>query len=255
MFFKLWQVLFFLYLWVFLVLFSKFIFTLAQNTYKIGIIKRVEKSITMRKKGFSIAEALMVLLIMSIIVAVSMPVLTKKSRRKTAKIDSGLWKDYRHEFVAPVDNRDVALGNDAHEKGIRIIGKLSLKDLGGTERGWVKDDGSVFVSALHINEKLFIRDMKGKDIGWIKDDGSSSFETIPPGMMMTFIGQEKCPDGWMLSDGGTVETQYGPQMTPDFTSILAQMSKAQGQAPTIAICVKCSPEQNCKYPSMKERRY
>ena len=63
--------------------------------------------------------------------------------------------------------------------------------------------------------------MKGKDIGWIKDDGSSSFETIPPGMMMTFIGQEKCPDGWMLSDGGTVETQYGPQMTPDFTSILA----------------------------------
>ena len=82
MFFKLWQVLFFLYLWVFLVLFSKFIFTLAQNTYKIGIIKRVEKSITMRKKGFSIAEALMVLLIMSIIVAVSMPVLTKKSRRK-----------------------------------------------------------------------------------------------------------------------------------------------------------------------------
>ncbi len=209
-----------------------------------------------RKKAFSIAEALMVLLIMSIIVAVSMPVLTKKSRKKTTKLDSGLWKDYRHEFIVPVDNRDLTLGNESQDRGIRIIGKLSLKDLSGQQLGWIKDDGSVAISALHIDKKLYIRDMEGNDIGWVKDDGSSSFDTIPPGMMMTFVGQEKCPDGWKLSDGSTVETQYGPQMTPDFTTILAQMSKAQGQNPSIAICVKCSPEQKCKYDSdIHKRRY
>ncbi len=207
-----------------------------------------------RKKAFSIAEALMVLLIMSIIVAVSMPVLTKKSRRKTTKVEAGLWKDYRHEFIAPVDNRDVAVGDDSHDRGLRVIGKLTLKDLSGQPLGWVKDDGSVSVSALHINKKLFIRNMDGEDIGWIKDDGSSSFDNIPPGMMMTFIGQEKCPDGWMLSNGSMVGTQYGPQMTPDFTALLAQLSKAQGQESNISICVKCSPEQNCKYESLKKKR-
>ena len=96
-----------------------------------------------RKKAFSIAEALMVLLIMSIIVAVSMPVLTKKSRKKTTKVEAGLWKDYRHEFIAPVDNRDVAIGDDSHDRGLRVIGKLTLKDLSGQQLGWLKDDGSV----------------------------------------------------------------------------------------------------------------
>lgn len=177
------------------------------------------------KKGFSIAEALMVLLIMSIIVAVSIPVITKKSKRKTTKVEAGLWRDYRHEFLMPVDNRDITLGDETNQRGIRIKGKLTLKNL------------------------------EGKEIGWVKDDGSTSFEEIPPGMMMTFIGKERCPDGWMLANGGTVDTQYGTQITPDFTSILAKISETQGEhAPTLAICVKCSPRQHCKYSSVKERR-
>lgn len=178
------------------------------------------------KKGFSIAEAMMVLLIMSIIVAVSIPVITKKSRKKTTKIEAGLWRDYRHEFLMPVDNRDITLGDETNERGIRIKGKLSLKNL------------------------------DGKEIGWVKDDGTTSFEEIPPGMMMTFVGKEKCPNGWMLSDGNTVDTQYGTQITPDFTSVLAQISQAQGnQAPAISICVKCSQRQNCKYDKKERERY
>lgn len=177
------------------------------------------------QKGFSMAEALMVLLIMSIIVAVSIPVITKKSRKKTTKIEAGLWKDYRHEFLMPVDNRDITLGDETNERGIRIKGKLALKNL------------------------------DGKEIGWVKDDGTTSFEEIPPGMMMTFVGKNRCPNGWMLSNGNTVDTQYGTQVTPDFTSILAQISEAQGgEAPAIAICVKCSKKQNCEYDLVKERR-
>lgn len=175
-----------------------------------------------KKKAFSIAEAMMVLLIMSIIVACTMPIITKKAKTKPTKIDSGLWKDYRNEFIRPVDNRDVLLGEKTKEKGIRIDGKLSIKNLEGVE------------------------------VGWIKDDGSNSFDPIPPGMMMNFVGKDRCPDGWMLADGTEVYTQYGAQNTPDFVSLF---SKISGEGPGLSVCVKCAPEQNCVYKTKERRRY
>lgn len=209
----------------------------------------------MTKKGFSIAEALMVLLIMSIIVAVSIPVITKKSRVKPVKTEAGLWKDYKYQFLMPVDRRDIALGDEKRDKGIRITGKLSLKDLSGVEIGWIKDSGTVSIPALEIKERLAITNSEGEEVAWIDDKGKSSFGEIPPGMMMTFVGRNKCPDGWRLSDGGFVNTQYGTEMTPDFTSLLSQISEAQGESPNLSMCVKCSPEQDCRYNFGKERRY
>lgn len=102
----------------------------------------------MKIKGFSLAEALITLLIVSIIALASVPVITKKNRAKS-QAPSTVWSINTdiHPSISPSSNRDIKLGRTTNRKDQGII----------------------------INEILVFKDTKGKTIGWIKEDGTNSF--------------------------------------------------------------------------------
>ena len=102
----------------------------------------------MKIKGFSLAEALITLLIVSIIALASVPVITKKNRAKS-QVPSAIWSINTDIFpsISPSSNRDIKLGRTPNRKDQGII----------------------------VNEILVFKDTKGKTIGWIKEDGTNSF--------------------------------------------------------------------------------
>lgn len=185
------------------------------------------------KKGFSLAEALVTLLVVTIIIAVSAPTITKKSRQGSS-VKGRYWRDIQHQYITPLDNRDILLGyvNGKFPLGVRIKGKLAFKNYSGHQTAW------------------------------IKENGTSSFD-VPAGMSMSFFGPEpgQCPDGWKFADGrGIVTTQYGKVRVPDMTNMLkiAEAMAVRGttqdgepnpmsDVPVPTVCIKCSPDMDCRY--------
>lgn len=91
--------------------------------------------------GFSLAEALITLLIVSIIAVASAPIITKKARKKA---DSVLWNYVKkeQEYIYPAQNRDIMLGSKKTPKGITVNGVLVFKNTKGQTIGWIAEDGS-----------------------------------------------------------------------------------------------------------------
>lgn len=102
----------------------------------------------MKIKGFSLAEALITLLIVSMIALASVPVITKKNRAKS-RSSQDLWivNTSTQPSISPVSSRNIKLGR--------------------TKEG--KDQGII------VENMLIFKDTKGKTIGWIKEDGTNSF--------------------------------------------------------------------------------
>lgn len=100
-----------------------------------------------REKAFSLAEALITLLIVCIITIVSVPVLTKKKRDNPMKV---LWTTDTQikTAIRPTAHRDIILGEETDEnrQGIVVINKMYFKDRKGKVIGWIAEDGSTSFS-------------------------------------------------------------------------------------------------------------
>ncbi len=101
------------------------------------------KGETMKKTlGFSLAEALITLLIVSIIAVASAPIITKKARNnQNAKLWT-LFNQNNNGFIYPKNNRDIKLGSKKEEKGIIVNGTLVFKNTKGEVIGWISEDGT-----------------------------------------------------------------------------------------------------------------
>ena len=106
------------------------------------------------KFGFSLAEALITLLIVSIIAVVSAPLITKKSRKIDSKTVWSINTD-NYATITPTDGRDIKLGRTRSGKtqGIVIVDRLEFKNRDGRVIGWIDEDGSSSFSGVS-NEML-----------------------------------------------------------------------------------------------------
>lgn len=93
--------------------------------------------------GFSLAEALVTLLIVCIIAIMTAPMITKKKRKDPMQV---LWNvDTKIENVIyPNAKRDIMLGEITknNTQGIVIVGTMYFKDRNGNKIGWISEDGS-----------------------------------------------------------------------------------------------------------------
>lgn len=106
----------------------------------------------LKNKAFSLAEALITLLIVSIIIAATAPVLTKRKVRKDVNL---LWHvdNSVHTAITPTPGRDIILGSydDSESKnGIVVRGKLYFKDTKGNIIGWIAEDGTNSFSKAEV---------------------------------------------------------------------------------------------------------
>ena len=96
-----------------------------------------------RYRAFSLAEALITLLIVCIVAIASAPILTKKARKAPAVI---LWQTdtIAKHALTPTGMQDLRLGTDVKnkEQGIVVVGKLYFKDRNGKIIGWIAEDGT-----------------------------------------------------------------------------------------------------------------
>ena len=99
----------------------------------------------MNKKAFSLAEALITLLVVCIVAIATVPLITKKKRPVQSERQT-LWNVERimKSAIYPAASRDIMLGeiNPKKSQGIIIAGTLEFKDRSGNTIGWIKEDGS-----------------------------------------------------------------------------------------------------------------
>lgn len=106
----------------------------------------------LKNKAFSLAEAMITLLIVSIIIAATAPVLTKRKLRKDVNL---LWHvdNSVHTAITPTPGRDIILGSYDDNKtrnGIVVRGKLYFKDTKGNIIGWIAEDGTNSFSKTEV---------------------------------------------------------------------------------------------------------
>ena len=121
---------------------------------------KCNKGQSMEKKfGFSLAEALITLLIIALITVLSAPVITKKARKRE---DTNMWTfvKNKNKYIYPTNNNDIMLGSTKQPKGIVVNGVLVFKNT------------------------------KGETIGWIAEDGTNSFTLEIQGLSLTSISDE-----------------------------------------------------------------
>lgn len=93
--------------------------------------------------GFSLAEALITLLIVCIIAIATVPVITKK-KRDPNKATSVLWKvdNTNPKVLIPSAGRDIKLGQiDKQNQGIVIVKRLEFKNRDGQIIGYIDETG------------------------------------------------------------------------------------------------------------------
>ena len=95
------------------------------------------------KFAFSLAEALITLLIVCIIAVVSAPMITKKAK-KSMRTEFWQKDSYVDSAVSVRNGFDVRFGTAAEDKknqGIVVVGTLYFKDKNGKVIGWISEDG------------------------------------------------------------------------------------------------------------------
>ncbi len=115
------------------------------------------------KFAFSLAEALITLLIVCIIAIVSAPMITKKAKRS---MRTEFWQkdSYADSAVSVRNGYDVRFGTESEKE---------------------KNQSIVVIGTLYF------KDRNGKVIGWISEDGSNSFTTICPSVGASGTGVDQ----------------------------------------------------------------
>lgn len=110
-----------------------------------------------KEKGFSLAEALITLLIVCVIAIATAPILTKKAK-KPPKLSQ--WQNYSsmYKTITPSNNQDILLGSQKEpERSIVIDGTLYFKNTKGHVIGWIKEDGT---SSFTQNYELMLQEQQ-----------------------------------------------------------------------------------------------
>ena len=95
------------------------------------------------KFAFSLAEALITLLIVCIIAIVSAPMITKKAK-KSMRTEFWQKDSYADSAVSVRNGYDVRFGtaSDKKNQSIVVVGTLYFKDRNGKVIGWIREDGT-----------------------------------------------------------------------------------------------------------------
>ncbi len=96
------------------------------------------------KLAFSLAEALITLLIVCIIAIVSAPMITKKAK-KSMRTEFWQRDSYADSAVSVRNGYDVRFGTESEKdknQSIVVVGTLYFKDRNGKVIGWIAEDGS-----------------------------------------------------------------------------------------------------------------
>lgn len=93
--------------------------------------------------GFSLAEALITLLIVCIIVIMTMPMITKKAKKRPIEQPWSFYANY-NDALYPSGHKDIILGEVSNGKlqSIVVAGRLEFKNRAGQTIGWIDEDGS-----------------------------------------------------------------------------------------------------------------
>ncbi len=96
-----------------------------------------------KKTAFSLAEALITLLIVSLIVAMTAPIITKKKRAKLDNVNYWINSTVYPNTIESIGGKDLVLGNINKQKhDIVISGILEIKNTKGETIGWIAEDGT-----------------------------------------------------------------------------------------------------------------
>ena len=96
------------------------------------------------RPAFSLAEALITLLIVCIIAVVSAPMITKKAK-KSMRTEFWQRDSYADSSVSVRNGYDVRFGTESDKdknQSIVVVGTLYFKDRNGKVIGWISEDGS-----------------------------------------------------------------------------------------------------------------
>ncbi len=93
--------------------------------------------------AFSLAEALITLLIVCIIAIASAPMITKKAK-KSMRTEFWQRDTYADSAISVRNGYDIRLGSKSEKKdqSIVVVGTLYFKDSNGKVIGWISEDGS-----------------------------------------------------------------------------------------------------------------
>lgn len=96
-----------------------------------------------RNRAFSLAEALITLLIVCIIAVVSAPMITKKAK-KPMRADMWQKDAYAQSAVSVRNGYDVRFGSESEKmnQSIVVVGTMYFKDRNGKVIGWISEDGT-----------------------------------------------------------------------------------------------------------------
>ena len=95
-----------------------------------------------KKYGFSLAEALITLLVVSLIIVLSTPMITKKTKPNS---DLRYWSSTQlyPNSIIPVSNKNIVVGSTGNAKNSIIVsGVLEFKNKKGETIGWIAEDGT-----------------------------------------------------------------------------------------------------------------
>lgn len=97
-----------------------------------------------KKSGFSLAEALITLLIVCIIAIMTAPIITKKTRKSPTDVLWTIDNKKAQAVIYPNAKRDIMLGDISKnaKQGIVVTGTMYFKDRNGNVIGWISEDGS-----------------------------------------------------------------------------------------------------------------
>lgn len=102
--------------------------------------------------AFSLAEALITLLIVCIIAIASAPMITKKAKKS---MRTEFWQRdmYADTAVSVRNGYDIRLGSksDKKDQSIVVVGTLYFKDRNGNVIGWISEDGTSSFSGNSID--------------------------------------------------------------------------------------------------------
>lgn len=95
-----------------------------------------------KKLAFSLAEALITLLIVSLITIAATPVITKKARPKNDLMYWSVTNTYP-DSIKPINNKNIVLGTSQNAKNTIIVtGILEFKNTKGETIGWISENGT-----------------------------------------------------------------------------------------------------------------
>lgn len=130
--------------------------------------------------AFSLAEALITLLIVCIIAIASAPMITKKAKKS---MRTEFWqKDmYADNAVSVRNGYDIRLGSrsDKKDQSIVVIGTLYFKDRNGNVIGWISEDGtsSFAGGAVDLNTINRLMGMVNNLYDLVQAEKSGSYQT------------------------------------------------------------------------------